>query len=82
METVVGFVFYLKKKRKKGSDYSGVATKKKKKEMLCQMAAFVKQSEVRREVEGDKATVHQKCENMIKIPSALFHQHWIRRQLW
>lgn len=23
-----------------------------------------------------------KCENMTKIPSALFHQHWIRRQLW
>lgn len=50
--------------------------------MLCQMAAFVKQSVVRRKVEEDKASVHQECENMTKIPSALFHQHWIRRQLW
>lgn len=50
--------------------------------MLCQMAAFVKQSVVRRKVEEDKASVQQECENMTKIPSALFHQHWIRRQLW
>lgn len=45
------------------------------------MAAYVK-SIVRIKVEGDKATIPQPCKNMVKIPAALFHQHWFRRQMW